>query len=399
MSANEELFHATIRHAIAVRRFSTGEVKDILALIEKSDEDLIAQILQRMHEGDTLGSRRLRALLGDLRDLRAELWKELQKRNERRLIEFAGVEAESQLRTLQAVIPFRIEFAVVSSETLQALVTTHPFAGGTNAAQTLEQWWNGLSVSDQQRRLGAIQLGISQNESIPSIVGRVQKVSDLSRFHAEAVVRTVVNHVSNASREAFFQIDPNAEIADAMRWNSTLDGRTTAICRARDGHYAPLTEEPISYRPLLVPPTARPPAHVSCRSVMSVVLSPEKVAGILDDRPFVRDARTRRQREMDFRADAKEKAGSSWKNLDEVERRVLINRLKKQWAVENIGQVPATMNYDQWLRLQPIEFQNEVLGIAKAQMFRKGLRLDQYVDRRGSELTIDELRARFPEAN
>jgi hypothetical protein len=36
------------------------------------------------------------------------------------------------------------------------------------------------------------------------------------------------------------------------------------------------------------------------------------------------------------------------------------------------GQVPAKLSYDQWLRTQTKEFQDEVLGPRRAQMFRDG---------------------------
>jgi hypothetical protein len=58
------------------------------------------------------------------------------------------------------------------------------------------------------------------------------------------------------------------------------------------------------------------------------------------------------------------------------------------------GQVPAEMNYDQWLRKQPVSFQNEVLGIKKGQLFRAGLKMDRFVDRQGNELNLSQLRER-----
>jgi len=43
-----------------------------------------------------------------------------------------------------------------------------------------------------------------------------------------------------------------------------------------------------------------------------------------------------------------------------------------------------------------VAFQNEVLGVAKGKAFRKGLRLEQFVDRRGAELTLVQLKRKFP---
>lgn len=54
-----------------------------------------------------------------------------------------------------------------------------------------------------------------------------------------------------------------------------------------------------------------------------------------------------------------------------------------------------TDSYEDWLRRQSAEEQVEILGFRKAKLFRDGkLSLDRFVDRRGNELTLDELEAR-----
>ena len=63
------------------------------------------------------------------------------------------------------------------------------------------------------------------------------------------------------------------------------------------------------------------------------------------------------------------------------------------------GQVPDTLTYDGWLRKQSPEFQDEVLGKAKADLFRGGLTMDKFVDLKSQhEFTLDELRQREPDA-
>jgi SPP1 gp7 family putative phage head morphogenesis protein len=59
------------------------------------------------------------------------------------------------------------------------------------------------------------------------------------------------------------------------------------------------------------------------------------------------------------------------------------------------GRVPMTDKYDAWLRRQPRGFQDDVLGKAKAKLFRDGgLTLDRFINRAGDELTLDQLRER-----
>ena len=130
---------------------------------------------------------------------------------------------------------------------------------------------------------------------------------------------------------------------------------------------------------------------------MIAIFDPEGVADKVGERPFVRDSRTGRQRQVDFRADARERAGSRWGSLNRTQRNALVRNERNAWSQEAIGQVPQDVNYDTWLRRQPTTFQNEVLGVQKGKAFRKGLQMDQFIDRRGNELTLDQLRETQPE--
>lgn len=57
-----------------------------------------------------------------------------------------------------------------------------------------------------------------------------------------------------------------------------------------------------------------------------------------------------------------------------------------------VGQVPALQNFDEFLRNQTDAFQNEYLGVGKANIFRQGkLKLNEFVTADGYELTIADL--------
>jgi hypothetical protein len=108
--------------------------------------------------------------------------------------------------------------------------------------------------------------------------------------------------------------------------------------------------------------------------------------GLLGNRPTVADTRTRDKREIDFRAEAKAQGKS-------------IQDVRKEWAERNVGRVPAATTYQDFLGRQSAAFQDEVLGKTKGVLFRKGgLKVDQFVDRNGTELTLDQLAATKPEA-
>ena len=390
-TANQDYFDAALRHQIGVRRFAAGEVAAILAILEESDREIVLKLrkaLVKTGGGLRLTDRRLALMLQSIRKLRKATFKAVREKLRDDLGDLGVSEAAFETRMLDAAIPIDVDFASVSVGQLRAIATSRPFQG-----RFLREWFQDLERADQERLKSALRLGQAQGESVPNIVRRVagtraRRFTDgalsITRRNAETVVRTAINHVSNRAREDVWEA--NADIVQAVRWTSTLDGRTSAICRSRDGKYAPVGNNPLPEQfkdDRLVPARARPPAHPNCRSVMVAALDPQ---GVVGDRPFVRDTRRRGEREVDFRKRARENGTT-------------VAQERRKWADENIGQVPAKTSYNDWLKTQPASFQDEVLGTTKARLFRKGgLTLDKFVDRKGTELTLDQLRATEPEA-
>lgn len=396
MAAQEEYYHAQIRHAVHLRNVSSMERKKILRTLTLANRELTKKLNNRLVPGMSLQSKRWHALRKDIVQARSQLWRSIRTGNRADMIELAKAEQEFAQHLLASNVPVQLNFATAGVPQLTALVTSQPFAGGANAARTLGQWWAGVEAADQARIMESLQLGLLQGESVPKMVSRVRAGVDMSVHNATTVVRTAANHATSVSRNAFFK--ENADVVSIEQWVSTLDGRTTAVCRARDGAYSHIdgvTTEGVP-EPRLDPPGATPPAHPQCRSLKVGILNPDGIADKMGERPFVRDTKTRRFRERDFRAEAKAAAGpKKWKRWSPKQRNNAIKRQRRAWARQRVGQVPAGTTYDAWLRKQPVAFQNEVLGKAKADLFRKGLKLDQFVDRKGAELTLKQLRSKY----
>jgi SPP1 gp7 family putative phage head morphogenesis protein len=408
-TANQEYFDAALRHQVGVRRLTAGEVREMMKVLERADRSLVTKLRQQLaplagRPRNDLKINRIKDLLRSVRETRRELIGQLKLQFGEQLQELARVEAEFELRMLKGAIPIDIVLTDVSRETLRALVTTKPFSGGASAARTLGQWFNELAQVDSARLIGALQLGIVQGETVDQMMARVagtrannfaDGVLAVSRRHAETIVRTAVNHVSNAARESVW-VD-NEDIIAGLKWVATLDGRTSAVCRARDGHIAPITSEKVLPKGAkkLVPASARPPAHPNCRSVMVAILDGEGVAGAIGDRPFVRA----NKREVNFRELAKKRAGNKWDDLDASARNELVRKARSKWTDAVVGRTPGDTSYGQWLRTQPAEFQDEVLGKTKGALFRRGgLQVEQFVDKAGNELTLEQLAQTNPTA-
>lgn len=396
-TANEDLFDALLRHAVGLRRLSTGEVMAVLNILEQADKELAQKIRTANFavKVESLTTKRTKSLLKDVRKLRRRAVLEMRNRTRQGMVNMAKAEQRFVRDLVAGAIPVQLDYASVSVEQLRSLVGL-PF-GGESGSFTLSQWFGKMEAADMDRIYGALQQGITQSETIDQIASRVVTATELTRRNAEAIVRTGVSYITNATRHEWYEA--NSDIINAERWTATLDGRTTAICRGRDGHHKPLsgTSTKGVPRPWLRPITATLPAHVGERSIFTAVLSPDGIAQKMPDRPFVRDTRTRRFRERDFRADARGAAGAKWRKMSAKQRNNAIRQQKQTWANRVVGQVPGDTTYDAWLRRQSTAFQNEVLGVRKAQAFRKGLKLDQFLDRRGSELTLDQLEAKFPD--
>lgn len=389
-TANERYRDGVLHHQIGVRRFTAGEVKRVLKLLEEADRDLTARLRRHLEKlaGRPLDfkGRRYQRMLADLADARVEALAQYRDLVRGDLRSLARIEAQAELGVLTAVIPFEIGLVGADAQRLQAILSSRPFQG-----RLLRDWFRSLERVDRERMNAQLQLGLVQGEPINDIVRRVagsratgytDGVLAMTRRNAVAIVRTAVNHVSNNAREAVWEA--NADIITAKIWSSTLDGRTTAICRARDGCGVPVgnADLPEGIKPLK-PPDAKPPAHFNCRSVFVAYIDG---VGLMGNRPSISDTRTRRQREIDFRKLARQQG-------------LPIQEVRRAWAAKHIGPVPTTTNYQDWLRGQSRGFQDDVLGKAKARLFRTGkLQLSEFVDRAGNELTLAQLADLKPDA-
>lgn len=389
-TANELLLDATLRHQISLRRYSSGLMKRIADLLERADADLTLKLRMRLaaFEGKPVDftGERWKALLKDIKETRAAVMLQYRDLSRTDLTALAAIEASKEATILAASLPIEYAWATVPADQLRAIVSSRPFQG-----KLLRDWFADLERADQSRIQQALQLGMAQGETTDDIVRRIvgtrangytDGILAMSRRDATSIVRTAVNHVSNTARGYVW--DANEDIIQCRIWSSTLDGRTSAICRSRDGRGAAVgnNELPEGILPL-IPKDARPPAHINCRSTMVAYLNG---VGLLGNRPYVTDTRTRNEREVDFRKMAKEQGKS-------------IQEVRKAWSDANIGRVPATTTYQQFLSRQSAGFQDEVLGRTKGQLFRSGgLTVDQFVDRAGNELTLAQLAATKPEA-
>jgi SPP1 gp7 family putative phage head morphogenesis protein len=341
-TVNEELADAAVRHAIGLQRYTSGELQRMMALLNRVDAD-IAAVMQKYDPTDVApryAEQRLEKMLIAIRELNAEVYDAFVKALSGDMRDLAAYEAAFQAKLIEQAIP--VEFDVVKPPPAQvrAAALARPFQG-----RLLKEWGKDLEASAFAKVRDSIRIGFVEGETIDQLVRRIRGtrvnqfkdgILEINRRNAEALVRTAVSHTANSARQDVFEA--NDDIIKGVRWVATLDSRTSAVCRGRDGTVYPIDKGP------------RPPAHWNCRSTTVPVLKTWREMGI----------------------DADEANAGTRASMN--------------------GQVPASETYDSWLRKQPVEFQNEVLGATKAKLFRAGLTMDRFVNRAGDELTLDELR-------
>ena len=395
MNAQDQFLDAQIRRAVFMEGLQAGFIRKMHKILRESDANLKELLQKRLENisrrgGDTgpTTTARLEHMIAATKELRAGTAAALVTQNSQNMRELVADEIRYQTQSFDRHIPVALVLAEPAVAATYAAATARPIQG-----QMMKDWFRAMARNDVRRIEAAIRVGYVEGAPTPDIVRNIvgtranrfsDGVANVIRRDASTIVRTATNHYANVARDTLWA--ENKDILHGLRWVSTLDGRTSPICQARDGEVYPVDEGP------------RPPAHPNCRSVMVPHFDDVKLAGM--GRPYVTDTRTRRRREVDFRAEAKERAGDSWKGMSERDRRGLIGGERRRWSAENIGRTSADVNYQDFLRRQPAKFQDEVLGSTKGKLFRRGdVELDRFVnDRTGRAYSLTEIQRREPEA-
>lgn len=360
MGVNDDISDALTSHSIGLQRLSNREVRQIIAILNKSDPRIVERLLRE--DMTAISRARQQKLLKDIRAIVASSYEDATGRLHIDLNALAEYEGDYQTDMLNRVVPVNVNWITPSGDQLFAAATSRPFQG-----RLLREWYTKLEADAQSRIRTTIQQGIVEQRTTAQMVrdirgtraqGFKDGVLQTNRRAAEAVVRTAVNHTATASRERLYT--RNKRLIKGSQWLSTLDTRTSAPCRAADNRVAwhdgyTRRDFPKSTKFLADVPgftnETRPPYHINCRSSTTPVLRSFSDLGI------------------------------PGKDLTDTTR-----------ASMN-GQVAADQTYSDWLRKQPVSVQDDVLGPSKAKLFRAGeIDLDRFVNNAGDELTLDQLR-------
>lgn len=355
-TANERLADEAVRHAIYFDRYSNGVVRRLIALLNRVDADLFSQLVAALDRlpPDSFTVERLESLLLSVRELNKEAYEAIGRELTAELRNLAIYEAGYQQQLFESVLPVQVKFNTVSAEQVYTAALSRPFQG-----KLLSEWASKIEADRMVRIRDTIRMGYVEGLTTSQILQRVRGtrargyedgVIEIDRRNARAVVQTALSHMASATRDRVYEA--NADIIAAVKWLSTLDSRTSEMCRIRDGlKYSNETHKPIGHS---IPWGAGPGRlHWNCRSTSTPVLK-------------------------------------SWRELG-----IDIDEIDASTRASMDGQVPADMTYSEWLKKQNAERQDDVLGPTRGKLLRDGgLDLDRFYSDKGKYLTLDELRQR-----
>jgi hypothetical protein len=335
-----------ISHQLYLSRFTAGEQKKILKLLLAMQTELKS----KLSNGFTDYSKaRMLKMLNECRMVINEYYKQMQAK-----INYSAV-AETELKATQKVFAaISVEAAIPTSTAMKALVSDVLIEGSPAAS-----WWAKQAADTAFRFASQVRQGVAQNETVAQVVTRIvgskkygtPGIMDISRRNAYALVHTSIQQISNDARMATFQ--ENADILEGMEQVSTLDSHTTAICMAYSGQQWNIDGNPINGSEL--PYNGGCPRHYNCRSVIVPLLIPlSKIAGVeLPKKP-------------------------------------------EGTRASDLGQIKESTTFDAFLKRHSTEYQDELLGKGRADMWREGkITLTDLVSGQGRELTLSELKAKY----
>lgn len=199
----------------------------------------------------------------------------------------------------------------------------------------IRDWWEKQSSDLQFKIETIIRNGNVIGDSQYNISKDIRNQIRISKVHADTLVRTVNAAIANDAQEKL--IEYNSDLVEAKQHLSTLDSRTTDVCKARDLKKWTLDNKPIGHKMQY----RKPPLHYRCRSII----------------------------------------------------RMILKNAVASTRASQFGQVNDNVDYSNWLKSQPINYQDRVLGIQRAKWFREGkLMIEQMLDQSDRPLTLKQLK-------
>ena len=330
MSSNSYIAEAATRHSVFLQRYGGG-----IALDQKEVITEMAEAVRNLLLGELTQTRRKR-LTTIYKQLQTIINASIATMNAdvtAQLNDLAVYEADFNLRLLNGAV--NVEFAAIQPSVIRAMVSDTEMnlvSGQKITTGTLDDLYKTFSETTYKQVRSIVRNGIASGMNAEEMARDAYKlVNNRTRAQSKSLVLTAANHIG---QEAMNELgNANRDIASMDRYIATLDSRTTIQCSGFDGQ---------TYKPKEGP---FPPIHYRCRS--------RRVPKV-DDKFSLQIEGTRASYE---------------------------------------GPVSNKLTYSGFLKGQSKEFQDEVLGVERAKLFRSGaVTLDKFTDDDNRVIPLSRLR-------
>lgn len=361
-----QIADALQKHNIDLLRFEAGMRTEIERVFAELGEAVVRRIERHAPVGQsnvTIRDRRFNLLIttsGDNIDAAYDRLREIEGENKAAI---ARMEAKEAARIVNGTVNVELVSGTLTAQRLRAITSEVLIEGAPSS-----EWWAKQSKDLRDAFRFQMRQALFGNETIQDMVRRVRGrrenrfkdgILATSTRRAEALVRSSALAVANTARAEVFK--ENEDVIKGQQWLSTLDSRTTDICKALDGQawYMDGRKMPgtiLEYR-------GPPPAHWNCRSTLVPVM--------------------RSWSELTKNPKIRRKLRDAEKGLPDGIRASMD------------GKVSEKLDYEQWLKTKPKEFQVEVLGETKYNLWKRGkLAFTDLIDQRHNPLSTAELKER-----
>lgn len=345
MTPDQQLFDELLSNSLDILRLSAGERNDVLYMIAKLEEDLIAEL----NRTDLSKAKRrdINKVIANANAIIGQYYGDIAVS-----IDIGAIALHSAEATASAFeIALGIEVLKLPSQSYFKSLAKDLLIKGSPQAD----WWRGQSADTAFKFAAELRQGLTAGETNQQLIARIvgksgqPGIMDTAKRNAASLVQTAVQSVANDARRETFK--SNDDIVKGIQQVSTLDSHTSVTCVAYSGCQWDLDYKPIGPKNKQLPFNGGCPRHFNCRSTEIPITKTFKELGI---------------------------------NIPEP---------KGTTRASDEGQISVDTTFEGFLRRKTKTYQNEMLGEGRADLWRASkITLRDLVNGNGRPVSLKQLK-------
>lgn len=257
----EKLADALLARTIDLARIEAGTQQQIRRLLAAAARELVARLTDQDPTAPKLTAwrqKRLEALHQDMQQVLTTTYRQVRRDQAALLAGLAAAETEAVLARSQETLGAATMTSGLSEARLRTLLDELLLEGAP-----AQEWWSRQAGTWAQRLRDTLRQGMVLSDPLSELVTRVQDTAGLAAREAEALVRTSLASVANATRLAVYE--RNRDVVRGVQWLTTLDTRSCVPCLPLSALVWTLDHAPVGHTRRWPGP---PPLHWQCRCVL-----------------------------------------------------------------------------------------------------------------------------------